>query len=177
MCQLPLRPRHQHYHVGHSSPAITQHDQYTQTSSVSAILQKQPAVARVKVSAKPFNLTRAGQWQPVTCNGCHVTHILLACDTLAACWAGSDVTFRHHSDTWACATLESCHYHRLDYNFPRRSLAGLGSSVCHTVWCVTTGVTVWMAVMKFSATFCPAYTTLISSVEINRFVVVLSCRM
>ena len=61
-----------------------------------------------------------------------------------------------------------CHW--WGHPFPPRFLAGLGSSVCRTVWCVTTGVTVWMTVMKCSANSCPVYACLSSSVAINRFV-------
>ena len=108
LCQLHLRSKHQRYHVGHSSPAIAQRDQHTQTSSVSASQQKQPSKARVKVSVKPSNLTMVGGWQPMKCDGGHVTHVLLACDPSAACWADGDVTFSRHSDTWATPTSQSC---------------------------------------------------------------------
>ena len=104
MCQLPLRSRQLHFHLGSTSSAIMAHEQQKKTSSLSTKQQKQPSIARVKT----LNVTATGQWRPVTCDRGHLMHVFLACDTSAACWAGGDVTFSRHSDTWATPTSESC---------------------------------------------------------------------
>ena len=104
LCQLPLRSRQLHPYVGHSSPAILQ-TPHTHPSSPSASQQKQPVLLR---TTRLLNKTVAGQWEPVTCHGGHVTHVLLACDTTSACWPDGDVIFSRHSDTWAIPTSESC---------------------------------------------------------------------
>ena len=70
--------------------------------------QKSPNTIKVKVRLKPLNTTSTGQWWSVTCVGRHLTHVFLACDTLADCWAGGDVTFSRHSDTWASPTSKTC---------------------------------------------------------------------
>ena len=66
-----------------------------------------PSLADVKV-----NVTAVGQhgvgWSPVFCPKRHLTHIFLACDPLAYCWAGGDVTFSFHPNTWALPTSQSC---------------------------------------------------------------------
>ena len=70
--------------------------------------QKLPNTIKVKIRLKPLNTTSTAQWRPVTCGGRHLTHVFLACDTLADCWAGGDVTFSRHSDTWASPTSNTC---------------------------------------------------------------------
>ena len=108
MCRLPQRPRQLHHHVGSGRSAVTTHVQQTRTSSPSTGQQKQLSVARVKVRVQSLTMNTSGPWRPVTCDRGHLTHVLLACDTSAACWAGGDVTFSRHSDAWATPTSESC---------------------------------------------------------------------
>ena len=69
---------------------------------------KQPNTITNVVKVKPLNTTSTGQWRLVTCDKGHLTHILLACDVLADCWAGDDVTFSRHSETWASPTSNTC---------------------------------------------------------------------
>ena len=108
LCQLQLRSRQLRHNVGSNSSAITGNDQQTETFSLSTCQQTQPNTIKVKVRVKPLNTTSTGQWRPVTCGGRHLTHMLLACDALVFCWAGGDVTFSHHSDTWASPTSKTC---------------------------------------------------------------------
>ena len=108
LCQLPLQSRHLPHNVRSSSSGITGHHQQTGTFSLSACGQKPPNTVKVKVKLKQLNTTWTGQWWPVTCGGRHLTHVFLACDTLAVCWADGDVTFSRHSDTWASPTSKTC---------------------------------------------------------------------
>ena len=66
-----------------------------------------PSLAKVKV-----NVTAVGQhgvdWSLVYCPKRHLTHVFLACDPFAYCWAGGDVTFSFRPDTWALPTSQSC---------------------------------------------------------------------
>ena len=102
LCQLPLGSRQLHHYMPSSSSAGTAHDDQPDTSSLSSSQQKQPSIAKLKVRVEPVNMTVTGQWRPVTCVEGHVTHVLLACDTSAACLTRGDVTFSRHSDTWGC---------------------------------------------------------------------------
>ena len=108
LCQLPLQSVQQSPHVFNSSSAIMGRDQRTQTSSILSSQHKRPSISNVMVRTKLSNMTVGGRWQPVSCPQGHMTHVLLACDTSAACWAGGDVTFSRHSDSWATPTSQSC---------------------------------------------------------------------
>ena len=108
LCQLPLQSRQLHHNLASSSSAITKNDRQTETFSLSTLQQTQPNTVKVKVRVKPLNTTSTGQWRPVTCGGRHLTHMFLACDAFVVCWAGSDVTFSRHSDTWASPTSNTC---------------------------------------------------------------------
>ena len=86
LCQLPLGSRRPHHYIHNNSSAITTQDKQPQIPSLSTHQQKQPSLARLKVKVKPVNSTATGQWWPVTCDGGHVTHVILACDTSTDEW-------------------------------------------------------------------------------------------
>ena len=108
LCKLPLRSRQQHHTVLNMSSAVKSREKHTETSSLSVSQQEMPSVAGVKVRVILLNMTVAGPLWPVTCPARHMTHVFLSCDTSAACWAGANVTFSRHSDTWAIPTSQSC---------------------------------------------------------------------
>ena len=104
LCQIPRDGQQQYIHMGDGS-SNTVSGQRSRSEFKSSSWQTLPDLTQVNVSG-------LGQhrrlWEMMTCPSGHVTHVLLACDVSASCWAESDVTFSLHPETWALPMPRSC---------------------------------------------------------------------
>ena len=104
LCQIP---RHGQRRLVHNGPSSVDRVSGQRFKLVSQFSSQQTLPDPTTVNGTVLG-QHTGKWGMVTCPQGHVTHSFLACDVSTSCWAGGDVTFSLHPETWALPVPQSC---------------------------------------------------------------------